>query len=85
MCISLQSGATALERLPCLKYNVLKRENRLTLALNTAKKIDYMKKHLKLKLSRIQFPTKNSVGAHVYPPLLQTGARRLERLLYLKY
>ncbi len=36
-----------LKRLPCLKYNILKRENRLTLGLNTTKSTDYTKKSLK--------------------------------------
>ncbi len=39
-----QSGARGFERLPCLKYNVLTGENRLTLGLNTAKNTDCMKK-----------------------------------------
>ncbi len=47
MSISPRSGARGLERLPCLKYNALKQENRLTLELKTAKNTDYMKKHLK--------------------------------------
>ncbi len=38
MPISLQSGARGLKKLSCLKYyNELKRENRLTLGINTAK------------------------------------------------
>ncbi len=37
-------------------------ENRLTLRLNTVKNTDYMKKSLKQKLLRIQFPTKNWSG-----------------------
>ncbi len=45
-CLSLpRSGARRLEGLECSKYyNVSKRENRLTLGLNAAKKTDYMKK-----------------------------------------
>ncbi len=41
-------------------------EERLTLGLNITKNAIYMKKNLKQKLLRIQFRTKNSVGAHVY-------------------
>ncbi len=45
MSISPKSGATVLEKLPCLRYyNVLKLENRLTSELNAAKNSDYMKK-----------------------------------------
>ncbi len=71
MSISPHSGARWIQRLPCLKYfNVLKRKNRLTLGLNAAKNNDYMKKSLKWKFLRIQFPTKNSVDAYIYLPLL---------------
>ncbi len=83
MSSSHQSGVRGLEKLPCLKYNVLKRENRLTLRLNAAKNTDYTKKILKWKLLRIQFPTKNWEGAYVYLP--QCEARGLERLPCLKY
>ncbi len=48
MSIFPKSRARGLERLPCSKYyNVLKRENRLTLGLNVAKNSDCMKKNLK--------------------------------------
>ncbi len=37
-----------------------------------------MKKNLKQKLLRIQFPTKNSVGVHVYPsPVWSKEAREI--------
>ncbi len=39
-----QSGARGLERLPFLKYNVLKQENRLKLWIFIAKNTDYEKK-----------------------------------------
>ncbi len=42
MSISPQSGTKEFERLPCLKYyNILKEENGLTLEFNTAQNIDY--------------------------------------------
>ncbi len=60
MSISSQSGAMGLERLPCLKYyNVLKQENRLTLGLNAVKNIDYMKKKLEVKVVENPILTKN--------------------------
>ncbi len=44
-CLSIQSGARKLERLPCLKYyNVMKQKSRFTLGPNPAKNTDYMKK-----------------------------------------
>ncbi len=46
MSISSRRRAVGLERLPYLKYNVLKWENTLTLRLNAAKNIDYIKKAL---------------------------------------
>ncbi len=46
MSISLQSGTKEFERLPCLKYyNIRKQENRLT-GFNTAQNIDYYKRTL---------------------------------------
>ncbi len=53
MSISHHSGAKGLESLSCLKYNVLKRKNVLTLESNAGKNSDYMKKSLKLKFLRI--------------------------------
>ncbi len=47
MSVSRQSGARGLEKLLCLRYNVLKWENRLTEGLNTTKNSDFMKKSLK--------------------------------------
>ncbi len=53
--------------LPFLKYfNGQEWENRSTLALNTAKNIDYIEKCFKRKLSIIKFPAKNSVDAYLY-------------------
>ncbi len=82
--ISPKCGARGLERLLCLKYyNVLKRENRLTLKLNVVKNSDHMKENLKWKLLRIQFPKRTQWAPMSISP--QCGARRLERLLCLKY
>ncbi len=48
MSISPWSGARVLQRLLCSKYyNVLKRENRFTLGLNSAKITDYIEKRFK--------------------------------------
>ncbi len=48
MSISPQSGARVFKKLPCFKYyDVLKRENRLTLELNADKNSDFQKKGLK--------------------------------------
>ncbi len=39
---------------------------------------DYLKKYFKLKVLRFQFPTKNSVSAHVCPPTEWSyGARKI--------
>ncbi len=83
VCLSW-SGARGLEKLPCFKYyNVAKWENRLTSGLNAAQNTDYVEKSFKLKLLRIQFPTKNPVSTHVYLPW--SGVRGFERLPCLKY
>ncbi len=66
MFISHWSGVKELERLILLKYyNVQKQQIRFTLRQNTAKNTDYMEKVFKLKLFRIKFPTKKSVGAYI--------------------
>ncbi len=83
MCTSSQSGARGLERLPCLKYNALTWENRMTLRLNAVENSDCMRKSLKWKLLTIQFPIKNFPGIHVCLP--QSEARVLQRLSCLKY
>ncbi len=52
-----------LRRLPSLKfYNIQKQERRLILGLNAGKNAHYV------KLKRIQFRTKKSVGAFAYLP-----------------
>ncbi len=51
MSISPTSGARQLQRLPRLKhYTMLKWDSRFTLGLNTAKKKNYMKKMLQIKV-----------------------------------
>ncbi len=53
--ISSRSGARKLQRLPWLKYyHVLKQESRFILGPNAAKNTDYIEKHFKQKLFRIQ-------------------------------
>ncbi len=47
------------------------------------KNTDYMEKSFKKKLFGIKFPTKKSLGTHVYLP--QVGARGVKRLACLKY
>ncbi len=57
--------------------------SRLTLGLNAAKNIDYIKKCFKQKLFRIKFPKRNSVDAYLY--LFQDRARGSKDLPLLKY
>ncbi len=87
MSFSTRSGTTELQRLPCLKYYyVLKQENRLTSELDTAKNTDYtnIKKKLRIKkLWRITFPKKNSAGAYVYLP--PEWSQKLQKLSCSKY
>ncbi len=67
VCLPLPSGSRRLKRLPCLKYyNAQQWESTFTRGLNAAKITDKIKQRFKLKLSLIQFPTKNSVGSYVY-------------------
>ncbi len=47
-------------------FEILEWESKFTLGLNAAKNTNFIKKGFKWKLFRIQFPTKNSVGAYVY-------------------
>ncbi len=57
----------ASEDLSFLKYyNGQEWESRFTLALNTAKNIDYIEKCFKQKLNKIKFPAKNSLDAYLY-------------------
>ncbi len=63
-------GDWGLKRLPYLKYyNVLKRENGLTLRLNAAKNSAYMKKKFQIKVveNSIQsiFPLKRNIPTNV--------------------
>ncbi len=86
---SYQGGARGLERLACLKYyNIWKNESRLTSGLNAAENTDYMKKISNkscLELNSLQ----KSHQARIYlPPTTPTPwseARRLGRLMWLKY
>ncbi len=62
-------------------YDVQKLGNRLTRTQCCQKYKLYEK-----SLFRIKFPTKKSLGTHVYlPPPTQGGARGLKRLACLKY
>ncbi len=48
-------------------FEILEWESKFTLGLNAAKDTDIcINKNFKYKLFKIQFPTKNSVGAFVY-------------------
>ncbi len=78
-------GARGLERLIWLKYNiVLKRENTFTSGLNTLPKIRIASKKASNKsCSELNFVQK-SPQAHL-AIFLQSGARGLERLIWLKY
>ncbi len=59
MSISPPSGVRGLERLTCLKYYiVLKQQSTFNLELNVAENTDNLKK-IQKKLLRIQFPAKN--------------------------
>ncbi len=80
MSIFPRSGARVLKGLKWLKYyNLQKRQITFTLGLNAAKNTDYMEKRFKLKLFRIKFSTKKSVGAYVYlPPEWSYGAPKTD-------
>ncbi len=45
--------------------NALEWESRITLGFDADKSIDYIEKCFKQKLSKIKFPTKNSVVTHI--------------------
>ncbi len=83
MSISLQSGDRGLKRWLYLKYNVLKRENRLSLGLNVAKNTNYMKEAWSKSCWEFNSLQK-SKWTHVSISH-QRGARGFERLLCLKY
>ncbi len=68
--ISCQSGARGLESFPCLKYNVLKWENRFTYGLEAAKNSDYMKEKLEVKFVENSIPYKKLGGCACLSPRL---------------
>ncbi len=79
MSVSPQSGTKEFERLPCLKYdNILKQENRLTLGLNTVQNIDYYKKNIEVKgVENSIFCKKLSGHMCLSHPRVELGARKI--------
>ncbi len=80
MFISSRSETRGLKRLIWLKYfHVQNWQITFTLRLTTAKNTNYMEKSSKIKLFRIKFPTKKSVGPCVYlPQKWSKGAQKID-------
>ncbi len=78
MSVSLRSGARKLQRLPPLKYNLLKWESRFNLELNAAQKC------FKYKLLSIKFLTKKSDFLQYFPQEWSYGTRKIDmsQILY---
>ncbi len=76
-----QRRARGLERLIRFNYyTVLKFESRFIFGLNAVEIANYIIKLFKLKLLRIKFCTKKSVGTCLFRPRMKVGTSKIDML-----